>query len=97
VIPLTLRPEAESDIFANRDWYNRQRAGLGDEFVDAVRELVHRIQVAPETFTVVFRNVRRTKTRRFPYVTYYRLLEDRIEIIAVLHASRNPRAWQRRV
>ena len=96
-LPLVLRQEAESDIFANRYWYNQQRDGLGDSFVDAVRELVNQVKDAPERFAVSFGNIRRAKTRRFPYVVYYRLLDDRIEIIAVLHASRDPRIWQRRV
>ena len=83
-------------IFANRDWYNRQRDGLGDGFVEAVRDLVNQIKNAPERFAVSFRNVRRAKTRRFPYIVYYRLFDDRIEIIGVLHASRDPRVWQSR-
>jgi plasmid stabilization system protein ParE len=41
--------------------------------------------------------VRRGKVRRFPYVVYYRVLADRIEVIAVLHAARNPQTWQDRV
>jgi toxin ParE1/3/4 len=96
-LPLVLRPEAEADIVANRDWYNQQRDDLGDSFVNAVRELVNQIKGAPEQFAVSFRSVRRAKTRRFPYIVYYRVLDDRIEIIAVLHASRDPRIWQRRV
>lgn len=96
-LPLFLRPEAESDIVANRDWYNRHRDGLGDGFVDAVRELFDRIKATPELFAVSFRDVRRAKTRKFPYIVYFRLLDDRIEIVAVLHASRDPRVWQRRV
>jgi len=95
-LPLVLRPEAESDIFAHRDWYNRRRAGLGEELVEAVREMFSRIREAPEQFAIVLLNVRRAKTRRFPYIVYYRAWDDRIEVIAVLHASRDARLWQRR-
>ena len=50
----------------------------------------------PELYAVTFRGVRPAKLRRFPYVMYYRMLADRIEVLAVLHGSRNPRVWQSR-
>jgi hypothetical protein len=41
---LFLRPEAEQDLAAERDWYDQQRAGLGDEFIDAIA-LVLRVEL----------------------------------------------------
>ncbi len=41
--------------------------------------------------------VRCVKLKKFPYVVYYRVLTDRVEIIAVLHGSRHERAWQERL
>jgi plasmid stabilization system protein ParE len=40
--------------------------------------------------------MRRTKLHRFPYVVYYRTLADLIEVIGVLHGSRDPQIWQDR-
>ena len=51
----------------------------------------------PQMYAVVLRDVRRGKLRRFPYLIYYRVLPDRIEVIALLHASRDPKLWQERV
>jgi plasmid stabilization system protein ParE len=45
----------------------------------------------------VLGDVRRGKLRTFPYLIYYRVLSDRSEVIAVLHASRDPKGWQERV
>ena len=95
-LPLVVRPEAEADIVFSRDWYNRRRDGLGQDFVNSISELLTRIQATPDIFATSFRNCRRAKPRRFPHVVYFRLLDDRIEVLAVLHASRDPRAWQRR-
>ena len=50
----------------------------------------------PEMYALAVHNVRRGKLRRFPYLIYYRILLDRIEVIAVLHGSRHPRVWQDR-
>jgi plasmid stabilization system protein ParE len=35
--------------------------------------------------------------RKFPYVVYYKVVEDEIVVIAVLHGSRDPEEWQRRI
>jgi toxin ParE1/3/4 len=91
------RPEAQADLLETRDWYERQQQGLGEAFADSVDQIVDRIEAMPQMYAVVFRDVRRGKLRRFPYLIYYRVLSDRIEVIAVLHASRDPRLWQERM
>ena len=73
---------------SNRVWEARS---------DAVEETINRIQTMPQMYATLFHNVRRAKLRRFPYLIYYRVLADRIEVIAVLHGSRNPKLWQERV
>jgi len=94
--PLTIRPEAEADLASGRDWYDSQRQGLGLEFLTAVEQVFARIRETPELHAVEFRGVRRTGTERFPYVVYYRLLIESIEVLAVLHGSRDPRRWRSR-
>ncbi len=95
-LPVIVRPEAQADLLAARRWYEEQRSGLGEAFVDCVEEVLARIAQMPEFYEVALRGVRRGKMRRFPYVVYYRVLADRIEVIAVLHGSRNPAVWQDR-
>ncbi|HMJ26588.1 MAG TPA: type II toxin-antitoxin system RelE/ParE family toxin [Pyrinomonadaceae bacterium] len=90
------RPEAQTDLLQTRDWYEAQQLGLGQAFSVAVDEAVIRIVAMPQMYAVVFRNVHRGKLRTFPYLIYYRVLSDRIEVIAVLHGSRDPRLWQER-
>lgn len=95
-LPIVLRPEAQDDLLEARDWYDQQRAGLGNAFAAAVEQTLARIESMPELYGVALKDVRRGPLRRFPYVVYYRVLADRIEVIAVLHGSRNPRIWQNR-
>jgi plasmid stabilization system protein ParE len=92
-----LRPEAQADLLETRDWYDQQELGLGMAFADSVDEAVARIEAMPQMYAIVFHNVRRGKLRRFPYLIYYRVLSDRSEVLAVLHASRDPKRWQARV
>ena len=86
-VPLVLRPEAAEDLAAARDWYEQQRQGLGEEFLTAAEAMFEQIRTMPELYAVVLEDVRRSKLRRFPYVVYYRVLTDRIEVLAVLHAA----------
>jgi plasmid stabilization system protein ParE len=94
--PLCLRPEAEQDLADGRDWYDQQREGLGREFLDAVDAMFEHIRDNPELFAVEYKSVRRAMLTRFPYIVCYRVIDGKIEVIAVLHGSRNPRSWRSR-
>ena len=50
-----------------------------------------------ESFPVVYQDVRRALTKRFPYGIYFVLDDSRIIVIAIFHAKRNPKTWQRRI
>ena len=96
-LPIAWRPEAEGDLLTARDWYKWQRSGLGEEFADAVDVMPALIESMPEAYAMVLRTVRRAKLRRFPYLIYYRVLANQIEVLAVLHSSRDPMIWQNRI
>lgn len=96
-LPIFLRPEAQADLLVTRDWYDRQRPGLGGQFAEAVERLFDRIEAMPELYAVVLQSVRRGKLQKFPYLIYYRVLTDRIEVIAALHSSRDPERLQERI
>ena len=94
--PVILRPEACRDVESARDGYEALRAGLGQDSLDRVSEALGRVGAMPEMYGPVWQDVRAGRLRRFPYVVYYRVLADRVEVLAVLHGSRDPSVWQRR-
>lgn len=94
--PLIIRPEAEQDMAEGRAWYDSQRAGLGVEFLTAVDEVFDRIRENPELYAPEYKSVRRAGLNRFPYVAYFRIVNDAIEVIAVQHGGRSPRRWRSR-
>jgi plasmid stabilization system protein ParE len=94
--PLVFRPEARDEIDEAYAWYEHQRAGLGEEFLSAIRDVLDRIQETPEAHAQVYRDVRRGVTRRFPYGVFYRVEADRIVVLAVYHSRRDPRGWRDR-
>ena len=95
-LPVVFRPEARDEVDEAFAWYERQRPGLGEEFLAAVREVLDRIQENPEIYAVAYRDVRRGLTGRFPYGVFYRVEAARIVVLAVYHGRRDPRSWQER-
>lgn len=95
--PVILRPAADADIEGTHDELEQSRVGLGDRFVTAVREVLERIEAMPELYGVVWQDVRAVRIRKFRHVVYYIVFEDRVEVLAVLHGSRDSSAWQSRV
>jgi len=92
-----VRPAAAADIEDAYRWYESQRAGLGNEFLEALGVTRDRVLEQPEAFPVLHRNTHRAFIpQRFPYGLFYRVYGDTIVIVACMHAKRDPRRWQRR-
>jgi len=95
-LALRLRPEAERDLSDAAIWYEAQLAGLGHRFLDEVENAFSAIAEAPRRYPVVHKSMRRMLIRRFPFGVYYRIEKSAIVVLAVMHASRNPRRWKGR-
>jgi toxin ParE1/3/4 len=95
-LPIVYRLEVGDDLDEAFAWCERQRQGLGDEFLSEVRDQIERIQSNPEIYAVLYRSVRASPVRRFQYVVYYRVDSDSINVIAIQHGHRNPRRWKAR-
>ena len=78
-------------------FYNREREGLGDDFLLEVKHVLNSIAVFPEAWHLVSRRTRRCQLRRFPYGVIYQVRKDELLIVAVAHLHRNPVFWKNRV
>jgi plasmid stabilization system protein ParE len=96
VNPPVLRAAAAADVEEAWLWYEAQREGLGDEFLQVVEQALESIATFPESAPIVQRDIRRHLLRRFPYGLFYRLVQDQIVVVACFHAKRSPRAWRSR-
>src|SRR5262245_33837833 len=95
-LPVILRPEADADIQVTHDELEQSQAGLGARFVARVRETLERIETMPEMYGLVWQDVRAARLRKFRHVVYYVVFADRVEVLAVMHGSREASAWQSR-
>lgn len=94
---LVLQPGAEADLHQAYSWHEKQRRGLGRELLDCIDAVFGRIRETPELHAVVYRNVRHTLVKRFPYVVCYVVEENRVDVVAVFHGHREPTVWKSRV
>ena len=95
-VTLRLRPEAEQDLSEAATWYEAQQKSLGHQFLDEVAVTLDAIQNAPLMYPIVHRDVRRALLRRFPFGAFYKLEGSSVMVLAVMHASRDPRRWMSR-
>jgi plasmid stabilization system protein ParE len=92
-----IRPEAESEMTDAYDWHEDRVSGLGSEFLLCVDAVFGAIQRNPQQFPLVHKIVRRAITRRFPYEVFFVEDNERIVVLSVFHAKRNPKSWQERI
>ncbi|MFY7884040.1 MAG: type II toxin-antitoxin system RelE/ParE family toxin [Dolichospermum sp.] len=93
---LVFRPEVGDDLRDAYDWYESQQAGLGDEFIDCVDDLLNQIGMMPESYAIVYLDIRRAVIKRFPYAVYYRVISSRVVVTAIFHGRRDPKSWRSR-
>lgn len=63
---LVFRPEVQKELNEVYHWNENQQLGLGDNFLNCIDETLNRIYQMPESYTVIYRDVRRAVIRRFP-------------------------------
>ena len=96
-LPVRLTSAAVRDVTLAQSWYLDEAPQILASFEEELDEALRRISERPESYQTVERSVRRALVRKFPFSVYYRVLAEWIEVIAVVHQSRDPRTWQRRI
>ena len=92
-LPVVTWPAAAAEIETAYRWYEKEREGLGAEFLEAVEKMVKAIAENPERFPAIRKDIRRAVLRRFPYSIFYRIVSEHVVVIACFHGKRNPRVW----
>jgi len=95
-LPLDFHPAVRDEIDDAHNWYEQRRPGLGNNFLDEVQRVLAEITANPARYGFADADIREGLLARFPYAVYYRVLADRIRVLAVYHSSRDPSGWQSR-
>lgn len=95
-LPVVLRDAARAEFDQAFDHYVAIDIALGLDFVARVGHTFDQIAAQPELYPVELGDVRKAVVKRFPFCVFYRAHANRIEVIAVFDARRDPAIWQRR-
>lgn len=97
-----LSDEAEEEAALAAEWYEDQRAGLGEDFLRAVRLALDELAYAPEACAAVAglpddTPARSIRVRGFPYRVIFTELAEILWIVSVAHDRRRPGYWSNRL
>lgn len=87
---------SRQDFDESFDWYAARSRSLAEEFSAAVDAVIARLATSPEQFALIDAKHRGVMVAKFPFHVIYRMERDRVLIVAIAHAKRRPRYWQRR-
>ena len=94
---LVMLPPAKEELREAKEYYDKQRQGLGDEFLDAIEDAGKRIKQFPRAWSKLSDKVWRCRTNRFPYGLVYCVDGENILVLAVMHLRRKPNYWRSRL
>ncbi|MBC8412070.1 type II toxin-antitoxin system RelE/ParE family toxin [bacterium] len=81
---------AKDDLEMAFEWYEKQRRGLGFEFLDCVEVVLQSILDFPEIYEMIYSSFRRSVIRRFPFSVFYTIEQNEIIIHAVFDNRQDP-------
>jgi toxin ParE1/3/4 len=97
---LRIYPAALTDADAAHDWYNEARAGLGEEFTHELEQAFSVLLEQPAmgskryAYLLAERALRFWSLDRFPFLVFYRVQGDELQVLRILHERRDIQtAW----
>jgi plasmid stabilization system protein ParE len=94
---VSYQTEARSEGLAAAAWYEMQQDGLSGRFLAQWRETESRMASNPECHRCFEGELRKCRFSIFPYALVFRIKDRRIQVLAVMHMSREPRYWRERL
>ena len=95
--PVVLHCEADVELTAAAKRYACVRPELARDFLRAFRAAKDAVGLQPDRFALLEKPVRRVRVSGFPYRIVYEELDDCVQVLAVMHDSREPDYWKSRL
>lgn len=94
---LEFHPEALNEYQEAARYYAKCQPGLEHRFINCVESALRRIEGDPTRWRLFEQDIRRCLVHVFPYAVLYSIEGDWLLIIAVMHCSRQPSYWRKRI
>ena len=94
---IVITHQARIDTLEGIEWYNKQAAGLGKRFYQAVQKHYKTLRQNPY-FQIRYDDVRCLPLVKFPYMVHFIVEEDRkrVVVLGVICTHRDPKIWKER-
>jgi plasmid stabilization system protein ParE len=96
MLPIDYLPGARRDFDESFDWYAARSTLAAIRFTNALDAALSIVATNPERFAAVDSLHRACPVRRFPFRIVYRVVENRVLVVAIAHAKRRPGYWKDR-
>lgn len=93
---------AAEELAGAADWYEREKAGLGNAFIDAFENALELLKEDPTPLLPIVGRAselgaKRLLLHKFPYSIVVLPKDDELVIVALAHHSRRPGYWEERL
>lgn len=92
-----LHPAAEQELREALGYYANEVEGLDARFMEAIEKATSLLCVFPNLARALDDQYRAYPLKKFPYSLVYRVLDDRLLVVAVAHQKRREGYWRGRV
>jgi plasmid stabilization system protein ParE len=97
MLPIDYVSGARRDFDESFDWYAERSTQAAVRFADAVDAALVKIAANPTRFATPDGVHRECPVKKFPFRVVYRLVDNRVLVVAIAHAKRRPGYWRGRV
>ena len=84
------------EVSKSANYYEEEVEGLGKAFFGKVQDAVKEIKSNPSMYRIIQGDYRRHLLTRFPFAVIYRIENQKIYVLAVMHLKRIPSYWKDR-
>ena len=95
-MPVEFHPDAVDEARAAVEYYVAADPAVAARFEAAFRQTRGFVERRPGGYPEIEPGFRSAALPKFPYALVYRVLTDRVQILAVAHARRRPGYWRGR-
>lgn len=88
---------AKNELFDARDYYDELWFGLGELFIDEINRCLKIIKINPLAYPVIKEDIRKAVVIKFPYSILYKVENEIIYVLAIMHQKRQPDYWINRI
>ena len=91
---LWLHPESKRDVRKAFEYYLARDSVVADRFEERVDQAVAKVLASPLSAVCFQPDIRRHLVNGFPQSLIYRVHDQQVQLLAVMHHKRHPDSWK---